>query len=68
MADGKLRLLVSDGLSAPLEPWQFDTFDAAWSRTWWGHSLAQFTISAVAPAVESLTIDGAVLKRLPDNK
>ncbi|MBV9242986.1 MAG: serine hydrolase, partial [Acidobacteria bacterium] len=63
MVDGKLKLVINDGLSALLDPWQFDTFDAAWSKPWWGHSLAQFTIAAYAPQVESLTVDGVVLKR-----
>lgn len=63
MDGNRLKLSINNDVWAPLETWQFDTFDAAWNKPWWGHSLVQFSISAVSPAVESVTIDGAVFKR-----
>ena len=62
-ADGKLKLVVSKDLTADLDHWQFDTFQATWSKTWWGESLLTFQVSPFSADVESINVDGAVLKR-----
>ena len=61
--DGKLKAVFNKDLSADLSHWQFDTFMAAWSKTWWSDSLITFRLNPVSGEVESLTIAGAVLKR-----
>ncbi|MBV9215027.1 MAG: serine hydrolase [Acidobacteria bacterium] len=63
LADGKLKLLLPDKTFAVLDVWQFDAFEATWSKPWWGHSFAQFAISPLSPSVDSVTIDGALFKK-----
>ncbi|MGD9561590.1 MAG: serine hydrolase [Pyrinomonadaceae bacterium] len=67
-ADGKLRLTVNKGLSARLDHWQFDTFQAVWDKRWWGEDLMSFQINPITGKVASLTLAGAVLKREPEAK
>lgn len=61
--DGKLKAVFDKNLSADLNHWHFDTFMAAWSRTWWSDSPLTFRLSSVSGDVESLTIGGATLRR-----
>lgn len=63
LVDGKLRLTVTKDVNAVLDHWQFDTFQAAWNKAWWDESVVTFQISAVSADVESVGVDGAVLKR-----
>jgi CubicO group peptidase (beta-lactamase class C family) len=59
----KLRADLGNGLTAVLEPWQFDSFMGTWSKRWWDESLFAFSISPIAPQVESVTIDGATFRK-----
>lgn len=63
LVDGKLRLNVSGELNAELEHWQFDTFLSNWSKPWWEQGLVTFKVSPYSADVDSVTVDGAVLKR-----
>lgn len=65
MVDGKLHLAVNKDNSATLEHWQFDTFMSTWSKSWWGEGLVTFQVSPFSSDVDSMTVDGAVLKRVP---
>jgi CubicO group peptidase (beta-lactamase class C family) len=60
---GKLSLRVSKDLTATLEHWQFDTFEAIWNKRWWGEELIAFSLDAVTGKVDTLNSGGAVLKR-----
>ncbi len=62
-AAGKLKLIVNRELSADLDHWQFDSFRAIWNKAWWGETFAVFQLNALSGEVESINIDGAVLKR-----
>lgn len=63
MDKGNLSLRVSKDLTARLEHWQFDTFEAVWNKRWWGEELIAFSLNPITGKVESLNIGGAVLKR-----
>lgn len=65
MANGKLLLHINKDLAGALEHWQFDTFEAVWNQRWQGTSIVKFEISPVAGEVESINVEGAVLKRMP---
>lgn len=67
VTDGKLKAIFNKDLSAEVSHWQFDTFMATWNKSWWGESLFTFQISPVSGDVESVTVEGAVLKRVPEN-
>jgi CubicO group peptidase (beta-lactamase class C family) len=59
----KLKAIFNKDLSADLSHWQFDTFMASWSKTWWSDSPMTFRLSPVSGEVESVTFSGAVLRR-----
>ena len=63
LSNGKLRANLRNGLEADLEHWQFDSFMGTWNKSWWDQSLFTFSISPVAPNVDSITVDGATLKK-----
>jgi len=63
LSNGKLRSNLGNGLEADLEHWQFDSFMGTWNKSWWDQSLFTFSISPVAPNVDSITVDGATLKK-----
>ncbi|HEX3101401.1 MAG TPA: serine hydrolase, partial [Pyrinomonadaceae bacterium] len=63
LSNGKLRANLGGGLEADLEHWQFDSFMGTWNKSWWDQSLFTFSISPVAPNVDSITVDGATLKK-----
>lgn len=63
VADGKLKAIFNKDLRADLGHWQFNTFLATWNKNWWDESLFTFTVSPISGEVESVTVDGAVLKR-----
>ena len=64
MVDGKLKLLISKDLSATLDHWQFETFQATWSKAWEGEGLVAFRLNTATGEVESIDVDGAVLGRV----
>ncbi len=68
LAGDKLKLVVGKELSANLEPWQFDSFQAVWNKAWWGKDIVAFQLSPVSPDVISINIGGAVLNRVPSTK
>ncbi len=68
LVGGKLKLIAGKELSANLEHWQFDTFNATWSREWWSDGLVSFRIGAVSGEVEAVDLDGAVLRRIPKSE
>jgi CubicO group peptidase (beta-lactamase class C family) len=68
LVDGKLRADVGSGLTADLGHWQFDTFMGTWNKDWWDNSLFAFQLSPIAAEVESLTVDGATLRKEPTQK
>jgi len=63
LSNGKLMLKVNNDLTASLDHWQYDTFQADWNKRWWGEDLMSFQINPVTGTVDSLTLIGAVLKR-----
>lgn len=63
ITDGKLSLKVNKDLTASLEHWQHDTFQADWSKRWWGEDFIAFQINPITGKLDSLTLSGAVLKR-----
>ena len=65
VADGKLRATFNDQLSADLGHWQFDTFMGTWNKPWWDQSLFTFQLSPISADVQSLTVDGATLRKEP---
>lgn len=65
LADGKLRAVFNKDLSADLSHWQFDTFMGTWNRSWWDEGIFAFGVSPVSGDVESISADGAVLKKEP---
>lgn len=65
VVDAKLRATFNDQLSADLGHWQFDTFMGTWNKTWWDESLFSFQLSPISADVQSLTVDGATLKKEP---
>ncbi len=62
LADGKLRVVVTKDLSADLSHWHFDTFEATWTKAWWDTGLITFRLNAATGEVESIDVDGAVLR------
>jgi CubicO group peptidase (beta-lactamase class C family) len=65
LANGKLLLRINKDLAGELEHWQFDAFEAVWNQRWQGTSIVKFEISPVAGEVESINVEGAILKRVP---
>jgi CubicO group peptidase (beta-lactamase class C family) len=65
LENGKLKLTVSKNLTATFDHWQFDTFEAKWSKGWWDPDLIKFELSPVGSEVTSMNLDGVVLKRVP---
>ncbi|MEP6788142.1 MAG: serine hydrolase, partial [Acidobacteriota bacterium] len=63
LVNGKLQLTVTRELNAVLDHWQFDTFETTWNKPWWDTGLITFQVSPVSADVESMNVDGAVLKR-----
>ena len=63
--DGKLQAKFNDELTADLGHWQFDTFMGTWNKPWWDQSLFAFQISPTSADVQSLTVDGATLRKEP---
>lgn len=63
VVDGKLKAVFNKDLSADLSHWQFDTFMAAWNKTWRSDTPVTFRLSPVSGDVESVTIAGAVFRR-----
>lgn len=68
LVDGKLRLIVTKELSAVLDHWHFDTFQATWNKAWWDEGLISFHLDTVTGTVDSIDVDGAVLRRVPAPK
>jgi len=68
LVDGKLRLNVTKDLSADLSHWHFDTFQATWNKAWWDEGLISFQLNAATGEVESINVDGAVLRRIATAK
>ncbi|MGB7200962.1 MAG: serine hydrolase [Pyrinomonadaceae bacterium] len=64
LVNGKLMLVIDKDTAGELGHWQFDTFEAVWSKRWWGTSFVKFEISAIAGEVESVNVEGAILKRM----
>ena len=46
-----------------LDHWQFDTFQSVWAKAWWGEGIVAFQLNAVTGEVETINVDGAVLRR-----
>lgn len=67
LTNGKLLLRINKDLAGELEHWQFDTFEAVWNQRWQGTSFVKFDISPVAGEVESINVEGAILKRVQKN-
>ena len=63
LIDGKLKLIVGKEASAVLDHWQFDTFQSVWAKAWWGEGIVAFQLNAITGEVESINVDGAVLRR-----
>lgn len=63
LANGKLSLKINTDLTGSLDHWQHDTFQAVWSKRWWGEDLMAFQVNPITGKVDSLTLSGAVLKR-----
>jgi CubicO group peptidase (beta-lactamase class C family) len=63
LVEGKLRLTIGRDMTATLEHWQRDTFQAKWDKRWRGESFMSFQLHPVTGRVDSLTISGAVLRR-----
>ncbi len=64
LVNGKLRLIITKELSADLDHWQFDTFRAVWSKSWWSESILVFQLNPITSEVDSINIEGAILKRV----
>lgn len=64
LVGGKLSLRVSKDLTATLEHWQRDTFEAVWSKRSSGEDFMAFQINAITGKVDSLNIGGAELRRV----
>ncbi len=67
-ANGKLNLKVNKDLTASLDHWHNDTFQAVWNKRWWGEDLMAFQINPITGKVDSLTLSGAELKREPSTQ
>ncbi len=65
LVNGKLKLFISKNLSADLDSWQFDSFQATWSKRWWDPELVKFEVSAFSADVLSINVGGASLKKEP---
>ncbi len=63
VTNGKLMLKVNSDLTGTLEHWQHETFQAVWSKRWWGEDFIAFQLNPINGKVDSLTLSGAVLKR-----
>jgi CubicO group peptidase (beta-lactamase class C family) len=64
LADGKLKAIFNKDLSAQLGHWQFDMFIGTWNKSWWGESLFAFQLNQTSAEAVSLTVSGAVLRRV----
>lgn len=65
VVNGGLKADFGSGLIADLGHWQFDTFMGTWNKDWWDQSIFQFQLSPVAAEVQTLTVDGAILRKEP---
>ena len=63
-ANDKLRLTISKDVAAELKPWHFDTFQSKWDKPWWGEGLVVFQLDPVSGEVASVSVGGAVLRRV----
>jgi CubicO group peptidase (beta-lactamase class C family) len=63
-ADGHLTLARSPFLTADLEHWHYDAFQARWRNGWIAPALVMFRMGAGGD-VEALEIGGAVWRRVP---
>ncbi len=61
-----LELRTSSQLSATLEHWHYDTFNAKWSRRWMGDTLVSFELAGMNGEVETLKIGNRKYKRISD--
>lgn len=68
LVNEKLNLRINDDLYGSLEHWQHETFQIAWNKRWWGKDLLAFQLNPITGKIDSLTISGAVLKRVPDQQ
>lgn len=68
LVNEKLNLRINNDLHGMLEHWQHETFQIAWNKRWWGKDLMAFQLNPITGKVDSLTISGAVLKRVPDQQ
>lgn len=59
----KLKLNVSGSVSAMLDHWHFDTFQATWNKAWWGEDLFSFKLNTVTGEVEALDLGGILLRK-----
>jgi len=65
LVDGKLKAILNKEVTGDLSHWQFDSFTATWNKAWWNESLVTFTLSPYAGMVDSVNIDGAVMRHEP---
>ncbi|MFL6467987.1 MAG: serine hydrolase [Pyrinomonadaceae bacterium] len=61
---GRLRIKITNDLSADLDHWHFDSFRAIWNKSWWDEDIISFELNPVTGTVESMNVGGAVLKRV----
>ena len=63
MVNGKLKLEVSPEVSAELKHWHYDSFQAVWNKRWWGESIVSFQLNPFSGKVQSINVQGAMLRR-----
>lgn len=63
VADGRLKAIFSKDLSADLDHWHFDTFQAVWSKSWWQNGVMTFRLNTVSGDVETVHLGNASFKR-----
>lgn len=61
-----LELRTSSQLSAILEHWHYDTFNAKWSRKWMGDTLISFGLAEMDGEIATLKIGNREYKRISD--
>ena len=66
IGNGILNLRINNDLNGSLEHWHNESFQITWNKRWWGKDLMAFQLNPITGKVDSLTIGGAVLKRVPD--
>jgi CubicO group peptidase (beta-lactamase class C family) len=65
LVDGKLRLTIGKGARvADLEHWHYDTFQTKWQQRWLGDGLVSFQLNPVSGEVASMSLGGAQLRRV----